>query len=673
MHGRAGACRRRGHRGADAMTTQTATAAPVKPAPPSGGGITRLSNLPLPLQGVALCLAGAGLFLFLWYTFSWKIAGMVLEQIPYYYLLYATFGTCVFLLVPAWKGARRSLPWYDALLAAFVFGACVFLTANSYDITRFGWVPPPNAAMFALALVLTIVSLDAGRRIGGWVMAGLCLLFGVYPLFADYMPGFLYGFGADLPTVVGQFAYGRIGMLGMPVQVTGEILVGYLIFAAILMATGAGQFFIDLAMSLLGRFRGGPAKVAVLTSALFGMMSGSPTSCVVTIGTMTVPQMVRMGYPNHYAAAVSAVAANGTMVMPPVMGSIAFLMAVLTSIPYAEIALMALIPAILYYAGLVVQADGFAAKSGLKGLPAAELPRVWPTLKEGWPFLVVIVFLGVCLLYFRWSVEGPIYAAGLAVALSYFNRRHWMTPARFKQALVNTAETVTFLIGILMPCGLLMIGLDITGSLTAVTAQIVGMAQNNVLIVLVLAAVLSYLLGFIGLNLVPYIVLAVTALPAIVKATGMDLGGMHLFIIYWLITGGITPPVAIIAFVAAAVAGAPPMKTGWTATRLAVVVYFIPFVFVFNKALLFQGPLMLVLLYFLLALAGVWVMCSGLEGYLIGIGKLPMWSRPFLAAAGLFFALPDWYYTVGGVAVAAAVIAILLVRKALLRRQTVTT
>jgi TRAP transporter 4TM/12TM fusion protein len=472
---------------------------------------------------------------------------------------------------------------------------------------------------------------------------------------------------------VGQFAYGRIGMLGMPVQVTGEILVGYLVFAAVLLTTGAGQFFIDLSMALLGRFRGGPAKVAVLTSGLFGMMSGSPTSCVVTIGTMTVPAMVKAGYPKHYAAAVSAVAANGTMIMPPVMGSIAFLMVVLTNIPYAEICLMAILPAILYYVGLVVQADGFAAKVGLKGLPAAELPRIGQTLKDGWPFLLVMIFLGVCLLYFRWSVEGPLYAAGLGILLSYLNPKHRMTPARFKQALVNTAETVTFLIGILMPCGLLMIGLDITGSLTAITAQIIDVARSNVLLVLVLAAAICYLLGFIGINLVPYIVLAVTALPGIVKATGMDLGGLHLFIIFWLITGGITPPVAVVAFVAAAVAGAPPMKTGWTATRLAVVVYFIPFIFVYNKALLFQGPLLMVLLYFLLALAGVWVMCSGLEGYLAGIGKLPMWSRPILAVSGLFFAFPDWYYTVGGLAVSLAVIVILVIRKAVRRSTAVVT
>jgi TRAP transporter 4TM/12TM fusion protein len=620
------------------------------------------------VQIIALALSGFGIFLFLWYTFSWKIAGMVLEQIPYYYLLYATFGTCVFLMAPAVRSARNHLPWYDALLAAFVFGACVFLTVNSYDITRYGWVPPPNTALFVLALALTIVSLEAGRRIGGWVMMGLTLAFGVYPLVADFMPGFLYGFGADLPTVVGQFAYGRIGMLGMPVQVTGEILVGYLVFAAVLLTTGAGQFFIDLSMSLLGRFRGGPAKVAVLTSGLFGMMSGSPTSCVVTIGTMTVPAMVKAGYPNHYAAAVSAVAANGTMIMPPVMGSIAFLMVVLTNIPYADICLMAILPAILYYVGLVIQADGFAAKAGLKGLPAAELPKIGQTLKDGWPFLLVMVFLGVCLLYFRWSVEGPLYAAGLGVLLSYLNPKHRMTPARFKQALVNTAETVTFLIGILMPCGLLMIGLDITGSLTAITAQIIDVARSNVLLVLVMAAAICYLLGFIGINLVPYIVLAVTALPGIVKATGMDLGGLHLFIIFWLITGGITPPVAVVAFVAAAVAGAPPMKTGWTATRLAVVVYFIPFVFVYNKALLFQGPLLMVLLYFLLALAGVWVMCSGLEGYLTGVGRLPLWSRILLSPAGLFFAFPDWAYTIGSVAVAAAVIVALLIMKAARKR-----
>jgi TRAP transporter 4TM/12TM fusion protein len=627
----------------------------------------------LPLRLTALILSGVGLFLFLWYTFSWKIAGAVLEQVNYYYLLYAAFGTCVFLLVPAHKGARSGLPWYDAILATLVFGSCVYLFLNSYDITRFGWVPPPNAPLVALGLFLSVVSIEAGRRVGGWMMAGLCGVFFVYPLFSEFLPGFLYGFGANLPTIVGQFAYGRNGLLGMPVQVTGEILVGYLIFAAVLLTSGAGQFFIDFSMSLLGRFRGGPAKVAVLTSGLFGMMSGSPTSCVITIGTMTIPPMVKMGYPPYYAGAVAAVAANGTMIMPPVMGSIAFLMVVLTGIPYAEIAIAAFIPAFLYFVGLVVQADGYAAKAGLKGLPVADLPRVGATLKQGWPFLLVIAFLGVCLLYFRWSVEGPLYAAGLGIALSYINRKNWMTPARFKQALVNVTETITFLIGILMPCGMLLIGIDVTGSLTAVTAQIVDIAQNNTVMMLILAAVMCYLLGFIGITIVPYIVLAVLVLPGIAKSTGMSIIGLHLFIIFWLITDGITPPVAVTAFVAAAVAGAPPMKTGWVATRLAVVVYFIPFVFVFNNALLAQGPLLIVLLYFLLATAGVWVMCSGLEGWLVGLGKLPMWSRVVFSLSGLFFAFPEWYYTVGGVAVTMVAIAILLIRKAAIRRQAVAT
>jgi len=217
-------------------------------------------------------------------------------------------------------------------------------------------------------------------------------------------------------------------------------------------------------------------------------------------------------------------------------------------------------------------------------------------------------------------------------------------------------ETVVFMMAVLMPLGFLMIGLDITGTFTAITAELVYLGQDNAIAVLIIAALTCYLLGFVGIQLPPYLVIAVLAVPGIVKATGLSTIGIHLFIIYYLITGGVTPPVAVIAFVAASIAGASPMKTAWTATRLAIVVYFVPFFFVFNPALLFEGPLTDTLMYFVFGAIGIWILASGLEGYMMRVGTLPLWSRPLLFITGLLFAFPEWITTVVGVALTIAIV-----------------
>jgi len=625
--------------------------------------VTRYGSLPLPFKVICCVLWAAGIAYFVWYMFGWTPGGYVLEEFTYYYILYLTFSTTVFLALPMRKKDRTRLPWYDIALTALVFGICLYYVLNAYSITRTLWIPPPNTAALVIPLITLVIALESGRRMAGLPFTIIVLIVGTFPLYAEHAPGILYGFSHSITHIAAEFAYGRLGMLGLPAQTTGEILIGFLLFAGVLIASGAGDFFLKLALAIMGRFRGGPAKVAVVASGFFGTLSGSTISNVVATGSITIPAMKRMGYPPHYAGAIEAVASSGGVIMPPVMGAIAFLLAILTEIPYSHIMVAAFIPAILYYWGLVVQVDSYAARVGLKGLPQEEIPSLWGVLKKGWPFLAVIFFLVFALLYMRWEARSPVFASGLMILLSFTNRETMLTPKRLVATLVVVGSLITYMMAVLFAAAFLIMGIEITGTLTAMTAQIVLLGEESIMIILGIAVLVCYLLGMVGMAIIPYIVLAVTAIPAMATATGIPVLAIHLFVIYYLLTGGITPPVCVVAFTAAAVAGAPPMRTGFTAMRLAIVLYFIPWFFVFNPSLILEGSISRTLYLTAFCLIGIWILASGLEGYLLKAGRLDIWSRVLLIAGGFLIAFPGWMTTVIGFAVSALVVAIVLVTK----------
>jgi len=623
---------------------------------------TRYQSLPKPLRVLCLILWTIGIGLFIFYVSAWSIRGWVLESYLYYYLLYLTFASCVFLTMPARKKDRTRLPWYDCVLAAFVFGVSLYCAINAKEIQTIGWIPPHlDPLALVLATIMVPVAIESGRRMAGLPFAILCLIMGLFPFFADKLPGWLWGLSLPFDHVMASFAYGSQGMLGLPAETTGSILIGFLVFAGILIASGAAKFFLNLALALMGRFRGGPAKVAVLASGFFGSMSGATPANIVATGSVTIPAMKGIGYPPHYAGAIEAVASNGGSIMPPVMGAVAFIMAILTDKPYATIMVAAFLPAILYYWGLLVQVDAYAARAGLKGMPRNQLPSLWKTLKEGWPFIAVIVFLVVGLIYFRWGARAPIYASGLMFLFSFISRETMMTPRRLVSVLATVGNLITYIMAVLFPMGLLLLGLQITGSITSLTSHLVTLAGVNVIVILLIAVVVCFLFGMVGIVLIPYVVLAVIALPAIVQATGMNLIALHFFLIFFIMTAGITPPVCVFAFIGAALAGARPMKTGFTAMRLAVVLYFIPFFFVFNPSLIMQGPVLEIVYLFGLCLVGIWILASGLEGYLLKVGRLDLWSRVLLVAGGFLIAFPNWWTTIIGAALTVAVIAIILI------------
>ncbi len=613
---------------------------------------TRLGGLGSWQSILFLILSTAGILLSVSYIFGIQIFGRVLLNIEYYWLFIAIFSATVFIAMPGRKKARsKSPPWYDLVLAAVIFSICIYFFLNAQDMIMMGWKNVP------LGVVIWVILMEAARRSGGPSYLVVVLLLGTYPLVADKFPGLFHGISYDFAQTIEAHVFRNEGMMGITTKIVAEIILGFLVFAGVLLATGAGDFFIDLANSIFGRFRGGPAKVSVVASAFFGSLSGSVFSNIVGTGSITIRTMKKVGYPAHYAGAIEACASTGGVVMPPVMGAIAFVMAVTIGVDYSVIMLAAIIPSFLFYLGLLMQVDGYAAKTGMKGLPKAEIPAFTQVLKRGWPFLTVLIFLVWGLLYKRWEYLAPWYASLLMVGLSFLNRATWMTPKRILQTLRQIGDLITQTSAIILPIAFVVSGLTITGVTGSVTSGLINLGQDNLYLVLLLGIGACYIMGMAGLSIVAYIFLSVTLAPAIIRMAGLNEIAVHLFIVYYAMLAAITPPVAAAAFLGAAVAGAPPMKTSFTAMRLGIVIYFVPLFFIFQPALVLQGNLLPLLYLLPSCVLGIVLISAGCEGYLQGAGIVQNWARLPLVISGFLLSFPTPYVTIIGFVLSAVLAA----------------
>ena len=497
-----------------------------------------------------------------------------------------------------------------------------------------------------MSFVFWAVVLEATRRAGGLPIAIIVGLASIYPIFADMMPGPIQGFPSSWSQTAIYHAMSRESIMGIPLQAFANLVIGFLLFGVALQKTGGGKFFINLAFALLGHVRGGPAKVSIFSSGLMGSMSGSVITNVLTTGVLTIPAMRRVGIGRSYAAGVEACASTGGVLMPPVMGATAFVMASFLNTPYSTIALAAVVPSLLFYLGLFVQIDAYAAKHELKGLPEEELPSLKQTLKEGWYFIFVFVLLIWMLFWLRREAIAPFYATALLLVINQilpYQRWGWRDVTDFFSSAGKLfAELITILAGV----GLLVGALSVTGLSGTIANDLIYIAGGNPLVLLLMGAVTSFILG-IGMTVTAaYIFLAVALAPALIQGGGMNPLAVHLFILYWGMLSYITPPVALGAFAAATVAGSKPMETGLNAMRLGSVIYFVPFLFVLNPALILQGGWQEIALVLAQALVGVVLIASAIQGYLVGIGSLStqrllQWPiRLMLIVGGLAFAVP---------------------------------
>ncbi len=347
---------------------------------------------PIPLY-FSVVLTAVGVLVGIIYLFHIGIAfwGQYIVGTAYYHLVLALFLPQIFLFTPMTANSPRDrLPWYDAILALVAFVVPLYYVGYSETILSEAWEAIPPLTAYILGLLLWAVVLEAGRRAVGLAFFIIVLLFSVYPLFAENLPGLLNAPSFGLARVVGYNIMGPEGVIGVALRILGSLFVGFILFGTALTATGAANFFINVSLSLIGTVRGGTAKVAVVASALLGTISGSVITNVVTVGSVTIPAMRKSGYKDFYAAAIETCSSTGGTIMPPIMGAAAFVMAGFLNIPYYEVALAAAIPAILYYLCLYVQVDGYAAKNGLKGLPRDQLPGFTQSIKEGWIFVIAL-------------------------------------------------------------------------------------------------------------------------------------------------------------------------------------------------------------------------------------------------------------------------------------------
>ncbi|QJQ96250.1 MULTISPECIES: TRAP transporter fused permease subunit [Halomonadaceae] len=610
--------------------------------------ISQVRTLPKALQWIPGAVTVALMLMTLDYLFNigWLRFVTGLET-QFYYAVVALLLPLVYLLWPIRSAVQdRPVPWYDYLLSAATLIVGGYFVYNADSILERGWAfaAPDTAIMASYAYWLLII--EAARRAGGWPIAVIAATFSLYPLVADIVPGPIQAFPSSLEETAMYHTMSTESIMGVPLQAFAGLVIGFLVFGVVLQKSGGGKFFINLAFALLGHVRGGPAKVSIFSSGLMGSMSGSVISNVLTTGVLSIPAMRRIGMGRSFAGGVEACASTGGVLMPPVMGATAFVMAMFLDVPYSAVALAAVIPSILYFLGLFIQIDAYAARHGIKGLPSIELPSLWATLKEGWYFIFVFALLVWMLLVMQREAVAPFYATALLLVLNQLSKHNRWGWKDVGDTLSSAAKLFAELIAILAGVGMLVGALSMTGLSGTIANDFINIAGGSVPLLLLMGALTSFVLG-IGMTVTAaYIFLAVALAPALIQGGGLDPMAVHMFILYWGMLSFITPPVALGAFAAATVAGARPMATGLQAMRLGSVIYFIPFLFVLNPALIMQGEPLQIILVFLQAVVGIVLFASAMQGYLIGVGRLgsgtlqEIVSRGLVLFAGLTLALP---------------------------------
>lgn len=503
---------------------------------------------------------------------------------------------------------------------------------------------------------------EATRRAVGWAMVLVTGFFMFHALNADEFFGFFYGPPVRWGKFVDTLFMSSDGIFGIPLYVCATYIVLFIIFGAVLIRSGAGRFFIDLAISLTGHRIGGPAKAAAVASGFMGTVSGSAVANVVTTGNFTIPLMKRVGYRPKFAAAVEACASSGGQITPPIMGAAAFIMAEFLAVPYVTIIVAAIIPALLYFATIYFMVHLEADKNGIGSIPKEELPRTFDVLRNGWHLLIALLVLIAFLLYGFTPMKSAFFGLASLIGLSFINPTTRMSPVDMLAAL-EAGVRASVPVSIACACAGLIIGsVFVSGLGLKFTQSVIEIADGNLLILLALTGVASIILGMGITTTAVYITVAALIVPALVKI-GVEPIAAHMFAFYFGVVSTITPPVALAAFAGAAIAGTPPMATAIESTRVGIAKYLAPLIFVYNPALLFVGPLWMTFVSAAVALAGLWVLSMALEGWWRGAFDGGRRAALLIAAILLLWpptqplmTLNGWFAPVIGLALAALVL-----------------
>ena len=507
-----------------------------------------------------------------------------------------------FLRFKVWK-----FDWLLALASLVLLG---YVTVRFPSLTAIAG--SVNLETMTVSVGITALTIEATRRTIGWSLVIILLALAGYVLIGHLVPGQLQTRKVDVGQLLGYLNLDNNGLLGLVLQITVIVIIPFVLMGQLLMRSGGSNFFNDAAIALMGRYRGGAAKMAVVGSSLFGMISGIAAANTVAVGIVTIPLMKRSGMSPRLAGAVEACASNGGQLMPPVMGAVAFVMADFLQIPYKEVAIAAILPSVMYYAALFIQGDLEAARYGFGKVEQAKIPRIGKVLAKGWLFIVPFAVLIYTMFWLNFEPEYSAMAASaaiIALGFAFGYDGHRMTLRDLWASVVETAGGLCEILVISAAAGFIMGLFQVSGLAFAFAAYLVDLGGQSLIMLLILAAVVSIILGMGLPTIGVYVMLAVLVAPALVKV-GVPPLAAHLFILYFGMMSLITPPVAPAAYVAAAIAQAPSMATGWTAMRFGWSSYIVPFLFVYSPAILMQGSVIDIVAVTVTSLFGIWLVCS---------------------------------------------------------------
>ncbi len=560
---------------------------------------------------------------------------------------------------------RDYVPWYDIVLAFLGSGAFAYMIINFRDLVG-------RAAMYTeLDIIVGVIGIlalmEVCRRVVGLPILIVVACFLLYAYFGNYIPGDFGHRGFKIPRIVGHLFYNTEGVIGTPLGVASTFIVLFIIFGAFLEKTGVGKFFIDVANSIAGKSTGGPAKVAVIASALQGMISGSSVANTVGSGSFTIPMMKKTGYKPEFAAAVEAVASTGGQIMPPIMGAAAFLMAEMIGVPYSNIVIAAILPALLYFTGVWLMIHFEAKKLGLKGLPAAEVPNFFKLMfTDGYLLLPLVVLVGF-LMTGSTPSRSAVFAIGTAILVSLFKKQHRISVQGFFDALENGAKNT---IGIALACsvaGMIVGVVTLTGVGLKLATNLLAMSGGIPVIALFFTMIACIVLGMGVPTTATYVIMATITAPIVVRL-GIPALAAHMFVFYFGIVADITPPVALAAYAGSAIAKSDPFKTGVTATRIAITAFLIPYIFALNPSLLLLDTSVIeVISIVFTSFMGMIGIASAMEGYMLV--RMAKWERFIAFPAGLLLIIPGLVTDLIGVAAIAVVFIIQLFEKRKLTAQ----
>ncbi|PTL37526.1 hypothetical protein C6Y45_16135 [Alkalicoccus saliphilus] len=583
------------------------------------------------LRGIvntAVILIAVSMSLFHVYTALFGVFESILQRSAHLtFALLLTFA----LYRPSMKKEQRTIPWYDYLLISLVILTYTYYIFNAPDISsRMSYVESLTGWEVFVGIVSLFLLLEATRRVVGMALMIIVAVFLAYGVWGHLFTGLLSHREFTIMWIIDHLFYTTSGVYSTPLGVSATFIFMFILFGKFLEVSGAGQFFINLAVSMMGKYRGGPAKTAIVGSSILGTISGSAVANTVTTGSFTIPLMKKTGYKKSFAGAVEAVSSTGGQIVPPIMGAAAFIIASYLGVPYIDVVLAAIIPALLYYLCLYFQVDLRAKRDGLHGLPKEQIPNVWKVLKHGVLFFIPLVIIVYMLVSGYSPMRAGLFAIVAVVIVAMVKASTRLSFKQIVKALELGARASLETAIACAAAGVIIGIISLTGIGLTFSGLIIDLAGGSLLITLIFTMITSIVLGMGLPTVAAYIVQVPLTIPALIEL-GVSPMAAHLFIFYFAIISAITPPVALAAFAAAGIAGSEPMRTGITALKLGIAAFIVPYMFVYGPSLLLIGDYSAIAVNAFTAVIGIMGVAAAVEGWVF---RHAFWYERILLLSG---------------------------------------